>query len=149
MNYKLCFFVELLAFLPISCMAVAMEGSMGGLFGRNTFYGLSADIWLFGFSIPLFLILIMIVKGFNSELFGTLLCGDFIGMMLEDFFWFVINPSFGLGKFNSTYATWLLWLKTDYFEIPFLYIICTAIAVISWFIFIKNSKAIDSFLRHR
>ncbi len=29
-----------------------------------------------------------------------------IAVVVEDFFWFWLNPSFGIKKFNKTYATW-------------------------------------------
>lgn len=35
----------------------------------------------------------------------------FFAILMEDFFWFLLNPAFGFRKFNSKYATWhLRWL---------------------------------------
>jgi len=148
MNYKLIFTVEILAFLLVSFMAVAVEGQSGGLFGRNKVYGLSGDVYLFLFVIPLLLLIPVIVRGFDSLLIGTLATGAFVGGILQDFFWFVINPNFGIYKFNSKYATWLAWSDFKFFEIPTFYVIYAILAAIMWFVFIKNSKNVDSFYRY-
>jgi hypothetical protein len=129
-------------------MAVAVEGPSGGLFGRNKVYGLSGDVYLFLFVIPLFLLISLIVRGFDSLLIGTLTAGAFVGGILQDFFWFVINPNFGIWKFNSEYATWLTWSNFGFFEIPTFYAIYGILAVVMWFAFIKNSKRVDSFYKH-
>lgn len=150
MNYKLIFFVEILAFISISFMAVAMEGPEGGIFGKNTIYGLSADFWIFAVMIPLFLLIPIIAHGFESKFFGTLAIGYFVGSTLEDFFWFVVNPNFGITKFNSKYATWLPWIKIGHFEIPSFYISNLFLAILIWFIFIKNANRTNSILkRHK
>src|SRR3989304_6539971 len=99
MNYKLIFSIEIFAFLLLSFMAVAVEGPSGGIFGRNLSYGISGDIWL-SLSIVLFILIPIVVRGFKSKLIGTLLVGAFVGLILEDFFWFIINPNFGLNKFS-------------------------------------------------
>lgn len=147
MNYRLIFAVEILAFLFLSFMAASVEGPSGGLFGRSTVYGISADMWLFIFSIPAFLLLPIIVGRFDSKLVGTLVCGAFVGGILQDFFWFVINPNFGLVKFNSAYATWLSWLKIGAFEVPYFYVAYAILAVTSWFVFVKNSRKIDAYFK--
>jgi len=150
LNYKLIFFVEVLAFISISFWAAAMEGPTGGLFGKRGIdvFGvkLSADFWIFCVMAPLFLLLPLLVGGFESKLFGTLAAGAFIGGMLEDFFWFVVNPYYGVAKFNSTYATWLSWIKIGAFEIPNFYPLNIAAAVVVWFVFVKNSAKVDEVL---
>jgi len=147
MNYKLIFAIEIIAFIFLSFMAAAVEGPSGGLFGRKTVYGISGDMWLFVFAIPSFLLIPLVVKGFESKLFGVLLCGLFVGGILQDFFWFVVNPNFGVGNFNSSSATWLAWLKAGSFEIPYFYVICAFLAAVSWFVFIRNSKMIDRYFQ--
>ena len=34
----------------------------------------------------------------------------FLGVALEDFLWFVLNPSFGIKKFNKNSGVWLKWV---------------------------------------
>jgi hypothetical protein len=147
MNYKLIFLLEILAFISLSFMAVAMEGPEGGLFGKNTIYGLSADFWIFTVAIPLFLLLPIIACGFESKLFGTLAAGYFVGITLEDFFWFIVNPNFGIMKFNSKCATWLQWIRIGFFEVPIFYVSNLLIAILIWFIFIENGNKIDSIIK--
>lgn len=149
MNYKLIFLIEILAFISMSFMAVAMEGSTGGLFGKNMIYGLSADFWIFSVMVPLFLLIPLIVHGFDdSKLFGTLLIGYLIGIVLEDFCWFIINPNFGILRFNSKYATWINWINLGLFEIPCFYIINPFLAFLAWFIFIKNERKVNLFIKN-
>ena len=149
MNYRLIFLVEILAFISMSFMAVAMEGPTGGLFGKNMIYGISADLWIFSVMVPLFLLIPLIVQGFkDSKLFGTLLVGYLIGTILEDFFWFIINPNFGILKFNSNYATWIVWVNLGLFEIPRFYIINLFFTFFVWFVFIKNERKVNSFVKN-
>jgi len=146
MNYKLIFSIEIFAFLLLSFMAVAVEGPSGGIFGRNLSYGISGDIWL-SLSIVLFILIPIVVRGFKSKLIGTLLVGAFVGLILEDFFWFIINPNFGLNKFSPEFATWLTWYDFGYFKIPTFYLLYAVIAFIVWLVFIKNSRKIDKWYR--
>lgn len=43
----------------------------------------------------------------------------FLITIIEDFLWFVLNPSFGIRKFNSKYAPWHKWIG----PIPLTYVI--------------------------
>ena len=83
MNYKIIFLVEILAFVSISFWAAAMEGSTGGIFGIKNLFGLNADFYIFYLTVPLFLIIPLIIKP-DIKLFGTLLTGYLLGIVLED-----------------------------------------------------------------
>lgn len=121
-NYALIFFVEILAFISISLWAAAMEGSTGGIFGQRKIYGFNADFYIFVLTVPLFLLLPLIIKP-EVKLFGTLLGAYLIGIALEDFFWFVVNPSYGIQKFNSYYGFWLTdWIRIGPIEFPLFYV---------------------------
>lgn len=51
----------------------------------------------------------------------------FLGVIFEDFFWFILNPHFGLKKFTREYAHWHKeWLG----RVPYLYIKMIALTVI-------------------
>lgn len=50
---------------------------------------------------------------------------------LEDFLWFVFNPSFGIKKFNSKFVPWHRWIG----PVPLAYIAC---AVLIFLIFLFN-----------
>lgn len=149
MNYKLIFVLEILAFASISFMAVAVEGPAGGLFGRSKVYGLSADIYLFLFVVPLFLLIPLIIRRFDSLLIGTLGVGAFVGGIIQDFVWFIINPNFGIQKFNSQFATWLAWSDFGFVSVPTFYIVYAFVSMVLWSVFIKNSKKVDGFCRRK
>lgn len=53
----------------------------------------------------------------NLEL--QILAVAFLGVIFEDFFWFIFNPHFGFKKFSKEYATWH---KGWWGRVPFLYI---------------------------
>jgi len=149
MNYKLIFIIEILAFISISFWAAAMEGPIGGVFGIRTLFGLNADFYIFMVMVPLFLLIPIIIKP-EIKLFGVLTTGYLVGIILEDFFWFVLNPYYGIQKFNSNYAVWLLhWVKIGNIEIPLFYIRYLLGAFLVWFIFVYNSEKINKIIKRR
>ena len=141
MNYRLIFLIEILAFISISFWAAAMEGPIGGVFGIRTLFGLNADFYIFNLTIPLFLIIPLMIRP-DVKLFGTLATGYLIGIVLEDFFWFVVNPFYGIQRFNSQNAFWLMhWLDVGV-EIPLFYVRYLLGAFLVWFIFVYNSEKV-------
>lgn len=137
----------LLAFMAMSAMAVAMEGQTGGVFGERMLFGFSADFWILRVMVPLFLLPVIIVAGLESRIVGTLAIAYVIGSVVEDFFWFVVNPYYGLGKWNSTDATWPNWIKIGPFELPLFYLISFAVTLILWFVFFKNANRVNLFFK--
>ena len=89
--------------------------------------------WLFWVTFPALLLLPMILGGFSWELFGIIVSAYGTGLILEDFFWFVVNPVFRLSHFNSRYVKWYPWLKIGKFEIPAAYPVALMISLISWY----------------
>ena len=147
MNYKIIFIIEILAFISISFWAAAMEGSIGGVFGIKTLFGFNADFYIFYLTIPLFLLMVIVIKP-SIKLFGVLATGYLIGIVLEDFFWFVINPYYGIQRFNSRNAFWLLnWINLGSVEIPLFYIRYMISSFIIWFIFVYNSKRVSKIIK--
>ena len=145
-NYALIFFVEILAFISISFWAAAMEGSTGGIFGQREIYGYSADYYIFLLTIPLFLLIPIVIKP-EVKLFGTLLGGYLIGIALEDFFWFVVNPYYGIQKFNSHYAFWLTpWINLGFVEFPSFYIKYVLAGILVLAILVYKSERITRLL---
>lgn len=147
MNYKLIFLIEILAFISISFWAAAMEGPTGGIFGIRTLFGLNADFYIFNLTVPLFLLISLIIKP-DIKLFGTLSTGYLIGIVLEDFFWFVLNPYYGIQKFNSQNAFWLLhWINIGNVEVPLFYLRYLLGAFLVWFIFVYHSEKICKIIK--
>lgn len=146
MNYKLIFLIEILAFISISFWAAAMEGPIGGIFGTRTLYGFNADFYIFNLTVPLFLLMVLLMKP-TVKLFGTLATGYLLGIILEDFFWFVLNPYYGIQKFNSVNAFWLLnWINLGV-EVPLFYINYALTAFFTWFIFVYKSEMVSKIIK--
>jgi hypothetical protein len=146
-KYFFVFLVIVLGYIAMSCMAVAMEGKTGGIFGKKHLFGLSADAWIFFVMVPLFLCVSLIVNGLDSKLLGTIILGMIVGGVLEDFFWFVFNPDYGIAKFNPTGAPWLPWMNLGVFSIPSFYLLGIAFAILTWILFIHNSDVVNIFIK--
>jgi len=80
-----------------------------------------------------FLTLPLAVNGWSTPLFGMLLSAAAIGMIVEDFLWFVINPKFPFRNFNAAQVYWYPWLKIGRIQIPMPYLFGIAIALCSWY----------------
>ena len=146
MNYKVIFIIEILAFLSISFWAAAIEGPVGGIFRIKTLFGLSADFYIFILTIPLFLLIALLIKP-EVKLLGTLATGYLIGIFLEDFFWFLVNPFYGIQRFNSQNAFWLMhWINIG-IEIPLFYVRYILGAFLVWFIFVYNSEKVSKIIK--
>jgi hypothetical protein len=80
----------------------------------------------------LFISLPLWVSGWDLELFGILISAGALGLMLEDFMWFVVNPRFPLKHFDSRHVHWYPWFKIGKLEIPKLYVASIIVAVLSY-----------------
>ena len=93
--------------------------------------------WAWLIMIPMFLMLPLIIYGFDVKIFGILLASYFLGAVLEDFLWFVINPKVRLKDFNPRFAKWHNWLNILGFKIPDFYIVYPLIALIIWVVLVR------------
>jgi hypothetical protein len=128
------FIFDMLAAFAIAKLEIQIEGKYGWaeklptwrihnkwtqlLWGKQPYTGY--HFWLL-WSVLLFLHLPFFALpsfwSFTNE--AVLLANFFLAVLLEDFFWFWLNPDFGLGKFNPTHAPW----HTDWkFRMPLLYL---------------------------
>ena len=83
---------------------------------------------------PLLLTLPLVIYGWNLELFGILISAYFSGMIIEDFFWFVVNPTMKFrDSWNPKFANYFPWIVLGKFRIPLNYIIGIVIALLSWY----------------
>jgi len=89
--------------------------------------------WLFFVMRLLLLTLPLVIYGWNLKLFGILVSAYFSGLVIEDFFWFVVNPKVKLSEFNPGFVKWYPWLKIKRFKVPLFYFIFILIAILSWF----------------
>jgi hypothetical protein len=89
--------------------------------------------FLFLVMIPLFLSLPLIVYGWNRQLFGILLSSFFSGLIVEDFVYFIVNPSVKFKEFFSSFTDFYPWIKINGKKIiPWGYVVGIALAVLSW-----------------
>ncbi len=94
--------------------------------------------WLFVIYLPLILIVLpLVVAGWSRELFGILASAYLSGMVIEDFFWFVVNTEINFKEsWNPYFASYYPWVVIGRFKIPALYIIGIILALIFWFVFV-------------
>jgi len=141
-NYTLVFLVEIAGLMVLSFMAVAIEGEAGGVFGRSFAYGMSADFWLF-LSVGVMLVLPLMVSGLDVRLLGVLLSGLLIGGVLEDFLWFVVNPAYGVSRFNPGSASWQTWSAVGPLALPTFYFVYIIAAMFVWLVLVRNAETVQ------
>ena len=95
--------------------------------------------WLWIVAYPL-LLSIPLIMDFSWKLLIVLLSSYTVGLVWEDFMWFVFNPYFNLSHFNSKDVKWYTWLKIGKFEIPFFYLIYITAAFWLYLVFLLISR---------
>jgi hypothetical protein len=109
------------------------EGKLGWKLQYKGFVILTAyHFWLFFVMYPLLLLVPFFVYGWDWRLFGILTSAYFSGLILEDAFWFIVNPRFKIEDWNSKKVTWYPWIKICWLEIPAYYLVSIAIALSFW-----------------
>jgi len=110
------------------------KGKLGWKIKRGKYVLLTAyHFWLFYVTFPILLSIPFLFVGFSWELFGIILSAYISGLILEDFFWFIANPKYGLKKWNSKDVYWYPWIKIGKFEIPLSYVLAIMLSIIVWF----------------
>lgn len=94
--------------------------------------------WLWFVAYP-FLLAVPLTFNFSWHLFTIVVCSYFIGLVLEDFMWFVFNPKFPVSRFNSENVKWYPWLKIGKFEIPFFYLFSIILSAMIYLTFLYLS----------
>ncbi|MDD5342280.1 MAG: hypothetical protein PHI73_03015 [Patescibacteria group bacterium] len=144
MHYTLTFFWIILAFASISFWEAYIEGEHGGaekqvgwvrkIFGlRLTGY----HFMLFGVCLPLFLLLPIITHGYDGKLLAVIACGYLVGILVEDFLWFVVNPKFKFKDFRHEKVWWYPWMRVGSYHIPVLYPGAIVLSGAIWYLFIR------------
>jgi hypothetical protein len=82
---------------------------------------------------PLLLTLPFVIYGWNLELFGVIVSAYFSGMVLEDFMWYVVNPTVKFKELYSSFSDYYPWLRINGKKVlPWGYIVGILIALLSW-----------------
>lgn len=144
MNDWLIFFWIILCFASISFWEAYAEGRHGGASQQvgwklkvGKYFFTAYHFHLFAITIPLFLFLPLVAFGWSGRLMAIIASGFLVGVVVEDFLWFVINPVWPLRDFNSEKVTWFPWLKIGKFELPIWYLPFLILAMIIWNLWVK------------
>jgi hypothetical protein len=91
--------------------------------------------FLFGVMIPLFITLPLIINGWDARLFGILLSAFFSGIIIEDLFWYIVNPVVKFKELFTSFSDYYPWIKLKNRKIiPAGYLLWLTLAVLSWFL---------------
>jgi hypothetical protein len=111
------------------------SGKLGWKIGFGRYVLLTAyHFYLFCITFPLLLSIPLMVAGYSNILLGTLISAYVSGLMIEDFFWFVANPYWGIGRFNPSHVHWYPWIGFGKAKIPLYYLLCIIGSVASWYL---------------
>ena len=132
------FIVIQLAMIAWSHWEAYMEGDTGWtwnpawwrfkLFGPYTYT--AYHIWAFWIFAPIvFIVLPIVVAGFSWRLFWLLTGSYMFGSILEDFFWFVVNPLYPFSKWNPRETKWYPWIRMGTWSLPAAYVAKATISI--------------------
>lgn len=95
--------------------------------------------WLFFIYLPLLIVVLpLVIAGYSTKLLGILLSAYFSGMVIEDFFWFVVNTEVKFKEaWNPKFASYYPWLVIGKFKIPVLYLVGIGLAILFWFTLVR------------
>jgi len=90
--------------------------------------------YLFVIMLPLLITLPLIIFGWDWTLFGILLSAYATGLVIEDFFYFIVNPAVQFREFFTDFTDYYPWVKIGGKKImPLGYPIGFFIAIGSWY----------------
>lgn len=90
--------------------------------------------WVFWVMFPSLILLPLFMYGFNIKIFGILMSAYFSGLIIEDFFWYVVNPQVRLKEFWTEFSDYYPWFKIKGKKIiPVGYILGIIVSVGSWY----------------
>ncbi len=142
---------DLLILIYIMVIYVALafaEGYMEGRYGwAARSYGWKINVmnrkltayhfWSWLIMLPMLLMLPLVIYGFDKKVFGILLSSYFLGAVVNDFAWYIVNPKVSLKDFNPKFAKWYNWWGIYGIKIPDFYIFYPIIFLIIWLLLVK------------
>jgi hypothetical protein len=89
---------------------------------------------LFFIMFPALLAIPLIIDGWSIELFGVLLSAYTLGLAVEDFFWYIVNPEVKFREFFTEFSDYYPWIRIGKTKIiPTFYVVALAASVLSWY----------------
>ena len=144
MKYELVLIYILLIFIALAFAEGYTEGRHGWAvrsygwrikFFKRTLTAYHFWSWLI--MLPLALMLPLFIYGFNLKIFGILSSGYFLGSVINDFAWYIVNPKVTLKDFNPRFAKWYNWWNIFGIKIPDFYIFYPIIFLIIWLTLVR------------
>ena len=142
MNILLIFILVYAGFIAMSFWESSVEGRNAwdkGKYGWKIKIGKYVILTKYHFfltyvMLPSFLALPLVTYGWDIRLFGVLLSAASSGIVIEDFFWYVLNPKVKFKEFFSSFSDYYPWIKINGRKIiPRFYILSILIAFLSWY----------------
>jgi len=131
-----------LAFIATSFWESSVEGRRAwdkGKVGWKLKFGKYVISTRYHFWVYVMFILLLglpfLIFGWNKWLFGIILTAFFSGWVVEDFFWYLVNPVVKVRELNTKFASYYPRINFGYFKIPLFYFIGIILAVVSYIIF--------------
>ena len=110
------------------------KGKAGWKFKFLGYEHTAYHFYLFWVMFPLLLTLPFIIFGWNLHYFGVVASAYLIGLSVEDFFWYVVNPEVKFRELYTNFSDYYPWLKIRGRKIvPLGYIITLIPAVLFWY----------------
>jgi len=107
------------------------KGKLGWKIKIGNYTVLTAyHFYLFIIMWPVLLSLPLFLNGWDIRLFGILLSAYISGLVIQDFFWYVVNPVVKVKELNSDFAIYYPRLKIGKIKIPIGYFIGIILAVV-------------------
>ena len=109
------------------------KGKLGWRVHIGPFVLTSYHFYLFWVMYPLLLAIPFVFTGWNPTLFGVIVSAYAIGMILEDFTWYLVNPVVKFSEWFTSFSDYYPWIRIGGQKIvPVAYIAGAAIALLSW-----------------
>jgi len=141
MNEIIIFFYIIGIFISIAFWEAYIEGS-GGWAANQVGWRLNFKVgflkrpldayhfWSWLVMLPMFLMLPFVMFGWNEHLFWVTIASALIGVVVEDYLWFVVNPKFRLEDFKPSRVWWHYWIGYGKYKVPELYIVYPILAIL-------------------
>ena len=110
------------------------RGKYGWKIEIGSFVLTGYHFYLFWVMYPLLLALPFVFTGWNLKLFGIIVSAYAIGMILEDFTWYIVNPVVQFKEWFTPFSDYYPWIKIGGRKmVPSGYVVGVCVAVLSWF----------------
>ena len=109
------------------------KGKVGWKIKIGKFKFTGYHFFMFVIMLPLLLFLPLVIYGWDTRLFGIIVSAYFSGLVVEDIFWYIVNPVVKFRELYSNFSNYYPWIKMRNRKIiPLGYVLWIGLAVLSW-----------------